>query len=230
MEIELKYRLTQHSYQKLKNLLQKLPSCKQISIDNQCNYFLDSNKELESLRSTFRLRRIDNGTKKSFLTLKGNFNATSVVSIKDGLFKNQELEQELENNDFDEIIKDPKKVLDFRQKYKYLDVVLTHLKTHDIVNSGMFKNNRLVYDWNNLKLELDETLYDFGTGYELEVETPEAEKVRVLLENLFKDNEIEYSYSKRSKFGKYLSTHPGHLNKTKLRQFQSWFHHLINKI
>lgn len=39
---------------------------------------------------------------------------------------------------------------------------------YDIILSAQFSNERLVYEWNGLTLEVDETTYTFGTAYELE--------------------------------------------------------------
>ncbi len=36
---------------------------------------------------------------------------------------------------------------------------------------GGFKNNRRVYEWRGHTLELDETMFEWGTCYELELET-----------------------------------------------------------
>ena len=36
---------------------------------------------------------------------------------------------------------------------------------------GGFKNERMDFDWEGFKLELDETQFDWGTVYEIEVET-----------------------------------------------------------
>lgn len=74
-----------------------------------------------------------------------------------------------------------------------------------LVVLGGFKNLRAVYDWNGLKLELDETQYDFGTCYEIECETSEPEKAKNLLEELLKTNGIQYSYSKTNKFAIFRS-------------------------
>ncbi len=43
---------------------------------------------------------------------------------------------------------------------------MSHLKS-----LGGFKNVRSDYDWEGFKLELDETQFDWGTVYEIEVET-----------------------------------------------------------
>nr|XP_010928289.1 triphosphate tunnel metalloenzyme 3 [Elaeis guineensis]XP_010928290.1 triphosphate tunnel metalloenzyme 3 [Elaeis guineensis]XP_010928291.1 triphosphate tunnel metalloenzyme 3 [Elaeis guineensis]XP_010928292.1 triphosphate tunnel metalloenzyme 3 [Elaeis guineensis]XP_010928293.1 triphosphate tunnel metalloenzyme 3 [Elaeis guineensis]XP_029121949.1 triphosphate tunnel metalloenzyme 3 [Elaeis guineensis] len=66
---------------------------------------------------------------------------------------------------------------------------------------GGFRNVRAVYGWKEgLKLELDETQYDFGTSYEVECETADPERAKALLEDFLKENGIPYSYSEASKF------------------------------
>ncbi len=41
----------------------------------------------------------------------------------------------------------------------------------ELKSLGGFKNVRSDYDWEGFKLELDETKFDWGTVYEIEVET-----------------------------------------------------------
>jgi len=41
----------------------------------------------------------------------------------------------------------------------------------ELVCSGGFRNRRQVYDWEGFTLELDETRFEHGTLYEIEVET-----------------------------------------------------------
>ncbi|KAJ4953573.1 hypothetical protein NE237_030405 [Protea cynaroides] len=55
---------------------------------------------------------------------------------------------------------------------------------------GGFRNVRTVFDWKQLKLELDETQYDFGTSYEIECESDGPEGVKKLLEGFLMDNGI----------------------------------------
>lgn len=74
-----------------------------------------------------------------------------------------------------------------------------------LVCLGGFKNVRRVYDWKGLKLEVDETMYDFGTCYEVECECFEPEKAKVLMEELLRSNGIEYCYSEVSKFATFVS-------------------------
>lgn len=44
---------------------------------------------------------------------------------------------------------------------------------------GGFKNQRDVFSWEGETLELDQTLYDWGTLYEIEVETVSNAAVRL---------------------------------------------------
>lgn len=74
-----------------------------------------------------------------------------------------------------------------------------------LVCLGGFKNVRKVYAWNGLKLEVDETGYDFGTCYEVECESVEPEKAKKLMEDLLESNGIEYCYSQVSKFATFVS-------------------------
>ena len=48
-----------------------------------------------------------------------------------------------------------------------------HRKTGfaELVCSGGFRNRRQVYSWEGFTLELDETRFEHGTLYEIEVET-----------------------------------------------------------
>lgn len=74
-------------------------------------------------------------------------------------------------------------------------------KRSSFVCLGGFRNVRAVYGWKEgLKLELDETHYDFGTSYELECETADPERAKELLEGFLKAHGIPYSYSEASKF------------------------------
>ncbi|KAL7260469.1 hypothetical protein ACSBR1_006186 [Camellia fascicularis] len=74
-----------------------------------------------------------------------------------------------------------------------------------IVCLGGFRNVRGVYDWNGLKLEVAQTMYDFGTCYEIECESAYPDKVKNLIEEFLKDNGIHYSYSEASKFAIFRS-------------------------
>lgn len=70
---------------------------------------------------------------------------------------------------------------------------------------GGFKNVRGVYEWKGLKLEVDETLFDFGTLYEIECESSEPDKAKEMIEELLNHNGIPYSCSIMSKFAIFRS-------------------------
>ncbi|XP_002517691.2 triphosphate tunnel metalloenzyme 3 [Ricinus communis] len=70
---------------------------------------------------------------------------------------------------------------------------------------GGFKNVRQVFDWKGLKLEVDESIYDFGTCYEIECESKEPGKDKKLIEELLMDNGIEFCYSEVNKFAVFRS-------------------------
>ncbi|WCJ40485.1 Triphosphate tunnel metalloenzyme 3 [Euphorbia peplus] len=73
------------------------------------------------------------------------------------------------------------------------------------VGLGGFRNVRQVFDWKGLKLEVDETIYDFGICYEVECETEEPERDKRLIEELLMDNGVEFSDSKMNKFAVFRS-------------------------
>uniref|UniRef100_A0A7N2R4R8 CYTH domain-containing protein n=1 Tax=Quercus lobata TaxID=97700 RepID=A0A7N2R4R8_QUELO len=56
-------------------------------------------------------------------------------------------------------------------------------------------NVRSVYDWQRLKIELDETNFDFGTCYEVECETGDPERDKKVIERFLEDNGIGFEYS-----------------------------------
>ncbi|XP_061350822.1 triphosphate tunnel metalloenzyme 3 isoform X4 [Gastrolobium bilobum] len=70
---------------------------------------------------------------------------------------------------------------------------------------GRFENVRSVYEWKGLKLEVDETKFDFGTLYEIECESTDPEGAKQILEEFLKENGIDYSYSMASKFAIFRS-------------------------
>lgn len=71
---------------------------------------------------------------------------------------------------------------------------------------------RNVYNWEGVKLELDETHFAFGTAYEIECETTDPERFRQLLGDLLDKNGVTYKYSTISKFGIFRSGKIGELD------------------
>ena len=56
-----------------------------------------------------------------------------------------------------------------------------------------------------LKIELDETQYDFGTCYEIECESDDPEKVKKVLEYFISENGVAFRHSVKSKFAIFRS-------------------------
>ncbi|KAI3796011.1 hypothetical protein L1987_38672 [Smallanthus sonchifolius] len=74
-----------------------------------------------------------------------------------------------------------------------------------LVCLGGFRNVRSVHDWKGLKLELDETQFDFGVNYEIECESDKPDEAKLMLEDLLNQNGIRFSYSQVSKFAIFRS-------------------------
>lgn len=88
---------------------------------------------------------------------------------------------------------------------KLLQHIVNEYKCQHFVCLGGFRNVRNVYNWEGVKLELDETHFVFGTAYEIECETTDPERFRQLLGDLLDNNGITYKYSTISKFGIFRS-------------------------
>ena len=55
---------------------------------------------------------------------------------------------------------------------------------------GGLRNIRVVYVWNIMNLELDETFFDYGTNYEIECECSEPER-REMEIRVFQNDELQ---------------------------------------
>ncbi|PHT42465.1 Triphosphate tunel metalloenzyme 3 [Capsicum baccatum] len=62
-----------------------------------------------------------------------------------------------------------------------------HAGERGFVGWGGFSNVRNVFEWNGVVLEIDETMYGFGTCYEIECGSLEPEKVKEMIETLLKE-------------------------------------------
>ena len=95
---------------------------------------------------------------------------------------------------------------------KLLQHIVNEYKCEHFVCLGGFRNVRNVYNWEGVKLELDETHFAFGTAYEIECETTNPERFRQLLGDLLDKNGVTYKYSTVSKFGIFRSGKIGELD------------------
>lgn len=118
--------------------------------------------------------------------------------IANGVSRVEEDEEDMDPAIGKGCFEDPQKLMDADSR------VLTRVKQEfgikGFVGLGGFRNVRNVYKWNGVKLEVDEVKYDFEDMYEVECESLEPEKVKGMIEEFFKQNEIEYSDSVMSKF------------------------------
>ncbi|KAK7394257.1 hypothetical protein VNO78_14779 [Psophocarpus tetragonolobus] len=196
MEVEIKLRLPDSgSHEKVSNLLAPFHTKTLI----QENIFFDgTNKELTSNLAVLRIRFCN--LEQCVLSLK----AKPVISA--GISRMEELEEP-----FDPVLGRACIAEPWRLRFSSVDssIILKRVRdqyrVHEMVCLGGFRNVRAVHHWKGLKLELDETNYDFGTCYELECETDHPEKHKILLQDFLQGNGINYSYSKLSKFAVFQS-------------------------
>ncbi|KAL8117375.1 triphosphate tunnel metalloenzyme 3-like [Apium graveolens] len=195
IEVEVKLRLkNSHSHKTLTTLLSQFHT----QTHHQENIFFDGpNQELTSNLSVFRLRFY-------------NQDSTCIVSLKSkpqiisGIFRVFEEEEPIDCFIGRSCVDDPGKLL-LIDTLRIVKRVKEEFGVEGLVCLGGFKNVRRVYEWKGLKLEVDETMYDFGTCYEVECESFEPEKAKVLIEELLRSNGIEYCYSEVSKFATFVS-------------------------
>lgn len=157
---------------------------------HQRNTFFDGAAgELSSRRAVLRLRFYENSEKvKCMVCLKAK------AVIIDGVSRVEEDEEELDPKIGYECVSNPRKLMEVDSR------VLKRAREEFHVGEEGFKNVRNVFEWCGVELEVDETMYDFGTFYEIECESLEPEKVKAMIEAFLKDNDIDYSYSEVSKF------------------------------
>ncbi|EGF79855.1 hypothetical protein BATDEDRAFT_89034 [Batrachochytrium dendrobatidis JAM81] len=205
MEIELKLRLeSKQVHTAVIDLFHELSSeATFLGTDSQENYFLDGpSRDFEKIRRTFRLRRnqrwdpvSDTKTPKSVVTLKGKGRINSGVSI------NEELEEPIQDELLDQLVENPSMFPQLAHKHKLFQVVFDeHPEATALQVIGSFKTLRTMFEWKNLKLEIDETTYAFGTAFEIEVETEDFQRAKDLLLPFLTSKGIAYGYSQRSKF------------------------------
>lgn len=202
MEVEVKLRLPDsNAHQRLSSILSPF----HLKTHIQENIFFDGpNSELATNLAALRLRFYDLDSQ-CVLSLK----AKPVMT--DGISRIEEEEEPLDPAIGRACVAEPWRLLLMAD---YPSKIMKRVRDEYGVNGddekclvclGGFRNVRAVYEWNGLKLELDETSYDFGTCYEIECETSEPELAKNLLEELLKSNGIEFSYSKSNKFAIFLS-------------------------
>jgi len=197
MEVEVKLRLANaEAHRQVTALLSPF----HVITHHQHNHFFDgAASELSSRRATLRFRFY-------------NDNERCVVSLKaKGVLVNGVRRVEEDEEDLDPKI--GRDCVDEPGKLGFVDSrIMSRVKEefgvvgkNGFVCLGDFKNVRNVYDWKGLKLEVDETGFDFGTLFEIECESSDPEEAKRILEEFLKKNGIDYSYSVASKFSIFRS-------------------------
>ncbi|KAI3463430.1 hypothetical protein Pfo_030821 [Paulownia fortunei] len=192
MEVEVKLRLpSSTAHERLSSIL----SPHHLRTHFQENLFFDGpNAELSSNLAALRVRFYDLDSR-CVLSLK------SKPQISAGISRIEEQEEPLDPTVARHCAAEPWRLL----RIESSDIIKRVKEEFNVgakgfVCLGGFRNVRGVYEWNGLKLELDETHYGFGTCYEIECESSDPETAKILLEGLLKSNGIEYKYSEVSKF------------------------------
>ncbi|XVF28165.1 hypothetical protein REPUB_Repub15cG0005400 [Reevesia pubescens] len=197
MEVEVKLRLQDAAtHRQLTTILSAFRS----KTLHQQNVFFDTHTNtLSSQLSVLRLRFLNNDTR-CIVSLK------SKPTLVDGVSRVEEDEEELDPCVARACVEDPARL--GKIESRILKRVKEEFGIGDemgFVCLGGFENKREVFYWKNLKLEVDETKYEFGICYEVECESADPDGVKTLLEEFLKDNGIDYSYSKMTKFAVFRS-------------------------
>ncbi|KAM1173291.1 hypothetical protein FF1_026028 [Malus domestica] len=189
MEVEVKLRLLDAAaHRQVTTLLAPFL----VATHRQENFFFDGSKaELSARLAVLRLRFSDRSPLCA-VTLKAR------AVLVDGISRVEEDEEELDHSIGRACVAEPDKLM--AAESRVLRRVREEFGVLGFVGLGGFRNVRDVYDWKGLKLEVDETKYDFGTCYEIECESSDPEGVKVVLEDFLKENGVRYSYSEVSKF------------------------------
>ncbi|XP_009795239.1 triphosphate tunnel metalloenzyme 3 isoform X1 [Nicotiana tabacum] len=193
MEVEVKLKLPDSAaHQKVLSLFSPYHA----KTHHQRNTFFDGAAgELSSRRTVLRLRFYENSDNvKCFVCLKAK------AVIIDGVSRVEEDEEEFDPKIGYECVSEPKKLMEVESRVLKRAKEEFDVAEGGFIGLGGFKNVRNVFEWNGLELEVDETIYDFGTCYEIECESTEPEKAKAMIEALLKENDIDYSYSQVSKF------------------------------
>ncbi|KAH6819596.1 hypothetical protein C2S51_003199 [Perilla frutescens var. frutescens] len=192
MEVEVKLRLpSSAAHEQLSAVLSSYHRRTHL----QENIFFDGpNAELSSNFAALRIRFYDLDTR-CVLSLK------SKPQISGGISRIEEQEEPIDPAFGRQCAAEPWRLL----RIESSDIMRRVREEFDLGGKGLvclggFRNVRGVYEWNGLKLELDETLYSFGTSYEVECESSEPERAKGLIEGLLRSNGIDYRYSEVSKF------------------------------
>lgn len=194
MEIEVKLKLPDAAaHQQVARLLDPF----RLATHLQENVFFDgSNGELSGARAVLRLRFYD-GDSRCVVSLKGK------AVIADGISRMDEEEEDVDSVLGRACIAEPWRLVGL--ECGIVKRVLAEYGCKGLVCLGGFRNVRGVFDWQGLKIELDETQYDFGTCYEIECESSDPERAKKVIEGFLVENGVPFTNSAKSKFAIFRS-------------------------
>ncbi|KAB2026548.1 hypothetical protein ERO13_D06G191000v2 [Gossypium hirsutum] len=196
MEVEVKLRLpNSQSHQKLSNLLSPFHTTTLI----QENIFFDTPTTTLAVSNSALRLRFYNLDSYAVLSFK------SKPELTQGISRVEEHEEPIDPSLARSFLTDPNGLLGLSNKSQIMEKLKGEFGVDELICLGGFKNVRGVYDWKGLKLEVDETVYDFGVCYEIECESKEPERDKELIEGLLMENGIDFVYSDINKFGVFLS-------------------------
>ena len=211
MEVEVKLRLRDKEAHDA--VAAALSSENQIATHQQENFFLDGpHKELSSKLAVLRIRFYD-VDKRALVTLKGK------QKLVDGVGRGTEVEFDFPDakaarkfvvDDMNSIYSSPSPSSSaFLEEAPQDNAVLKSLRevyqVKELVCIGGFKNVRKEFRFEGHTLELDETRFEHGTVFEIEVESSDPEPLKVKLEAFLKEKGIEYEYSATTKFANFIN-------------------------
>ncbi|PSS13899.1 Triphosphate tunel metalloenzyme 3 like [Actinidia chinensis var. chinensis] len=196
MEVEVKLRLPDSAaHRSVLSLLSPFHRC---TLRQHNSFFDGASAELSSRRAVLRLRFYDDDAK-CVVSLKAK------ALLVDGVSRVEEDEEEMDPIAGRQCVADASRLCGVESRIMARVREEFGVGEGGFVFLGGFGNVRSVYDWRGLKLEVDETMFDFGTCYEIECESEEPEKTKEMIEGFLKENGIEYSYSEASKFAIFRS-------------------------
>lgn len=206
MEIEIKLQLPDAAAHA--KTLEVLAPHRKASFE-QTNYFFDSpDGKMSANRKTLRVRFYkSDAPDKAVLTVKGR------QEMRDGVGRATEVEDELDLELARRATNEPSHLL--KSQTKYLQEIKSEVGLTELVCLGNFKNNRSVFEWEGLEVEVDETIYsptashpEEGRFYEIELETDEPETFKPKLEALLREHNIPFNDGVTTKFARFRSRQP----------------------
>ncbi|KAK1425835.1 hypothetical protein QVD17_21196 [Tagetes erecta] len=199
METEVKLRLPNSAaHQKLSSIL----SPHHTKTHLQQNHFFDTSSLTLATQHLTTLRlRFYNIDSKAIISLKSKPQLTA------GISRVEEHEEQIDTALAHSCITEPWRFGTLVDTSKVLKRVVDEygVGLNELVCLGGFRNVRSVYELNGLKLELDETLFEFGVCYEVECESDEPDEAKLRIEEMLKSNGIRFCYSQGSKFSVFRS-------------------------